>query len=100
MKIYHPTTAPQCYNARQLTSAKATPERIYTCKTGDNKGQTRTIKAKPARVGILPITEKTLWQWAKEGKFPKPVKLNGSTVWLASEVHSWIEQNAEGQRHA
>lgn len=36
----------------------------------------------------------TLRRWWLEGKFPKPVKLNGSTlVWHADTINKWIEQN-------
>ncbi len=36
----------------------------------------------------------TLRRWWLEGKFPQPVKLNGSTlVWHSETINRWIEQN-------
>ena len=41
--------------AKQITSAPATPEKIYTIKTGENAGMKRKVNAKPERVGLLPV---------------------------------------------
>lgn len=36
----------------------------------------------------------TIWRWAREGKFPKPVRLTqgrgGVTVWRVAEVDAWL----------
>ncbi|WP_256732929.1 AlpA family transcriptional regulator [Acinetobacter sp. SwsAc2] len=56
----------------------------------------RKVNAKPERVGLLPVTEKTIWTWVREGKFPKPLKLSSNvTVWRMSEVEAWIEEQAD-----
>lgn len=87
---------PEYGRAKQLTSAPATPEKIYTIKTGKNAGMKRKVNAKPERVGLLPVTEKTLWTWVREGKFPKPIRLSGNvTVWRMSEVQAWIDAQAD-----
>lgn len=32
----------------------------------------------------------TIWRWAREGKFPKPVKLpSGTARWRASDIVKW-----------
>jgi prophage regulatory protein len=51
-------------------------------------------------VGLLPVSEATIWRWVKQGKFPMPFKLGANvTVWDAKEVDSWLKQQAE-QRSA
>ena len=81
--------------AQQITSAPAKPAREILVKSGANEGKVLKLKAKPARKGMLPVSEKTLWTWAKLGKFPKPIKMNGATVWRAADVVAWIaEQEA------
>lgn len=81
------------YRARQLTSAPATCEKIYTVKSGKMRGLQRKISAKPARVGILPISEKTLWVWVRTGKFPQPIRLSSNcTVWRESDVKMFIDK--------
>ena len=36
----------------------------------------------------------TLRRWWMTGKFPKPVKLNGTTLaWHSLAIHEWIKQN-------
>jgi prophage regulatory protein len=38
----------------------------------------------------------TLRRWWDEGKFPRPQKLNGSTlVWSTQTVIQWIEENTQ-----
>ena len=39
----------------------------------------------------------TLRRWWEEGKFPRPQKLNGTTlVWSTQIVIQWIEENIKG----
>ena len=81
---------------KQLASAPSTPEKIYTIKTGENAGKKRKVNAKPERIGLLPVTEKTIWSWVRDGKFPKPLKLSSNvTVWRMSEVEAWLEEQAD-----
>jgi len=36
----------------------------------------------------------TLRRWWADGKFPKPVKLNGTTLaWHTTVINEWIDQN-------
>ncbi len=36
----------------------------------------------------------TLRRWWTDGKFPQPVKLNGTTLaWHSDVVYEWIDQN-------
>lgn len=43
---------------------------------------------------ILGRNRLTLRRWWLEGKFPKPVKLNGTTLaWHAESINDWINQN-------
>ena len=80
---------------KQLASAPSTPEKIYIVKTGANAGMKRKVNAKPERVGLLPVSEKTIWSWVKQGKFPQPIRMSGNvTVWRMSEVQAWIEEQA------
>lgn len=85
----------QYARVKQLASASATSEKIYTIKTGENAGMKRKVSAKPERVGLLPVSEKTIWTWVKQGKFPQPIKMSENvTVWRMSEVQAWIEEQA------
>ncbi|RKG40721.1 helix-turn-helix transcriptional regulator [Acinetobacter sp. WCHAc060007] len=82
----------QFKDVKDLTSSPAKSEKIHVYKSGENKGKTRKLNAKPARTGILPVSEKTVWTWVREGKFPKPFKMNGRTVWRLSDVETWIAE--------
>lgn len=35
---------------------------------------------------FLNTSERTIWRWVAQGKFPKPSKLNGVTRWLPQDV--------------
>lgn len=40
---------------------------------------------------LLPFGRTTLWHKCKNGKFPKPQRLNASvTVWRNDEVNGWL----------
>jgi prophage regulatory protein len=42
------------------------------------------------------LSRSSIYAFAKEGKFPSPVKLSKRSVgWLESEINSWLEQRAE-----
>jgi prophage regulatory protein len=44
------------------------------------------------RIGIA---RSTLWLWAKDGRFPRPIKLGPrTTVWRESDVEKWIAERA------
>ena len=32
----------------------------------------------------------TIWQWMREGKFPRSRELGGKSCWLESEIEDWI----------
>jgi len=85
---------PSFLQVKHLTSSKALPQRTYTTKTGENEGRISIKNAQPARNGLLPITAKTLWTWVREEKFPKPIKMNGTTVWNATDVEKWLKSQA------
>lgn len=47
----------------------------------------------PEVLKLIPIGKSTWWQGAKEGKFPKPVKLGErTTAWRVEDIKSLIEQ--------
>ena len=88
----------QYARVKQLTSASSTSEKIYTVKTGKNAGMKRKVSAKPERIGLLPVSEKTIWTWVKQGKFPQPIKMSDNvTVWRMSEVQAWIDAQATNE---
>lgn len=38
------------------------------------------------------LCKSTIWLWAKEGKFPKAIKLSARvTVWNMAEVDAWLK---------
>ena len=42
------------------------------------------------------VCRTTIWRWCREGEFPKPVKLGGSTRWRLGDLEAWEAQQAEG----
>lgn len=50
----------------------------------------------PAVIERTALSRSSIYQFAKDGKFPKPIKLGERSVaWDASEITDWIEQRAE-----
>jgi prophage regulatory protein len=49
--------------------------------------------ARPARRGIIPFSQATLWRKVKDGTFPAPVKLSaGVTAWRVEDVRAWMAE--------
>ncbi len=46
----------------------------------------------PQVLSVVPVKRSTLWGWVKDGKFPRPVKLGGTTAWPVEAVRSWIAE--------
>lgn len=40
----------------------------------------------------LKKSKATIYRWVRQDKFPKPIKINNSTLWRASEVNAWLEK--------
>ena len=41
---------------------------------------------------IIPFGRSTIWRKAKNGTFPKPVKLSeGITAWKVEDIRAWME---------
>lgn len=75
------------YRMAQLATTAERRERVYTTKDGT----TRTIKARPARKGLVPMGETTIWEKVRTGEFPPPVKLTERiTAWRIEDIHEWM----------
>ncbi|MDH0969623.1 AlpA family phage regulatory protein [Acinetobacter johnsonii] len=85
---------------KEIASYSAQPEKQHVYKSGLNKGKVKIIKARPAKSGLLPVSEKTIWSWIRAGKFPKPIPLSESIrVWRVEEINEWISKKEEGITH-
>ncbi|MBP2544344.1 helix-turn-helix transcriptional regulator [Acinetobacter guillouiae] len=73
-----------------LATYPAKEATTHTYKSGINKGKVKNINARPASIGLIGVSEKTIWQWVREGKFPTPIKLGGVTVWRSSDIKAWM----------
>lgn len=82
----------QYLRIKELANFPAKNASTHTYKSGINKGKTKNIKARPASLGLIGVSDKTIWQWVKNGTFPPPIKLSSNiTVWRLSEVKAWME---------
>jgi prophage regulatory protein len=46
----------------------------------------------PQVLNVVPVKRSTLWLWVKNGQFPRPVKLGGTTAWPVEAVRAWIAE--------
>lgn len=52
----------------------------------------RRRRARPATVGVIPISPSTWWLDVKAGRYPKPVKLGPKiTAWRVEDIRAVIE---------
>ena len=53
-------------------------------------------KAKPPIDRLLDVGKSTIWEWVKNGHFPKPVKLGPrTTAWRVEDVRAWMDARQE-----
>ncbi|MEG2269142.1 MAG: AlpA family phage regulatory protein [Acinetobacter sp.] len=75
------------YRMADLATTAERKPRTYTNKSG----VTRTIKGRPARQGLLPMGESTIWDKVRSGDFPGPVKLSERiTAWCTEDIEAWM----------
>lgn len=80
------------FTLKEIASYSTQPEKQHVYKSGVNKGKVKTIKARPAKSGLIPVSEKTIWCWIRDGKFPKPIHLSaGIRVWKVEDVYAWLD---------
>ena len=47
---------------------------------------------------ILSVSKSAIWNWIRNDKFPKPLKINGTSAWRTETIDEWIEeQETQGQ---
>lgn len=39
---------------------------------------------------LVAVSTRTLWRLLSAGKFPRPVRVGGSTRWRRAEVEKWV----------
>ena len=105
------------YAAQTYVSAAPTPALLTEVQAADSdimptREEITTPRAEPSRaepsraeamemkplmriadvVRAIPISRATIWRWASEGTFPKPVKISaGVTVWRREDIVKYIE---------
>ena len=90
-------TQEQFLRIKDLANFPAKQASIYTYKSGASKGKTKNVSARPASKGMVGVSDKTIWQWIKNGEFPAPIKLSDSvTVWRLSDVQTWMKSKGLG----
>lgn len=96
--LYNPSGVDAYLRMKDLANIPERQPKTHTYKTGVNKGKLRVIGARPASRGIIGVSEKTIWEWVKQGTFPQPIRIGGNiTAWRASDIKNWMQtQGLEG----
>ena len=53
-------------------------------------GEGARLLSKAEVLDRLGVTYPTVWQWMREGRFPRCRVLGGKSAWVESEVEEWI----------
>lgn len=61
----------------------------------------RVLRSKEVCV-LLGVSHTTLWRWQRDGRFPKAIRIEGTSIygWRESVVMSWIEAHFSDQGEA
>jgi prophage regulatory protein len=54
----------------------------------------RNRSARPAVPAIIPISSTAWWRGVQSGRYPKPIKHGGTTLWRVADIRSLVEQIA------
>ena len=47
--------------------------------------------------GSKPINSATLYRWIRQGRFPKPIRVGGSSRWLRTECEAVLQAMVNGR---
>lgn len=80
----------------QIIGQKAiTPEQAERNRAAGRRGR----RARPERIGLIPVSAATWWEGVKSGRYPQPVKHGRATLWRAEDIRDLVarigESNAE-----
>jgi predicted DNA-binding transcriptional regulator AlpA len=64
------------------------------------EGRVLLTRADLVALGIT-VCNSTLGRWIQYGRFPRPLRLSGTTLaWLSSEIQDWLDKRiADRDRH-
>jgi prophage regulatory protein len=79
-----PTTFP---NANDVNAAPPADPNQTAATAAANPARFISKKELLARVGA---SYPSIWQWMREGKFPRSRELGGRAAWLECEIEAWI----------
>lgn len=83
---------PTWLRMNQIATTAERKSRTYISKDGE----IRHIKGQPAKVGLIPLGESTIWQKVRQGTFPKPYHLsNRITAWKLEDIIQWCNSNQQ-----
>jgi prophage regulatory protein len=71
-------------HAVQVTAARANSTTLLT-----TPGIVRLLD-KHEVCAIAGATYPTIWQWMRDGKFPRSRVVGGKSMWLSSEIEQWM----------
>lgn len=59
----------------------------------------KELASHPGRPGRLPFSPNSIWRLAREGRFPKSVKLSsGVTAWRLEDIEAWEAERYKTSR--
>ena len=84
-RVHAPRAPPQ---TPAKEKARAQKERIDAAKAR----LAERLLTKPEVCAIAHVSYPTLWQWMLAGKFPRSRIVAGRSMWLATEVETWLAE--------
>ena len=87
---YHPNKTKRRRRKSQRVSRRTNVfvERMKALQRADVP--TKRLLLKPEVMAITGVSFPTLWQWMRDGKFPRSRIVEGRSMWLTSEIDAWI----------
>ncbi|MDH2508170.1 AlpA family phage regulatory protein [Acinetobacter baumannii] len=86
--ISHRLLSHEFWRMKDLATTAERQAREYEARDGTR----RKIKGRPARKGLLPFGESTIYAMVQRGEFPAPVKLSERvSAWRSTDLIEWMK---------
>ena len=92
-------------HARVRTIAAATGGRVNGSEDPWDDAECRDVPddalvtSSQVRKRVGSVSAMCLWRWVRDGKFPKPVRINGRNYWQIGVIRAWVMAQVDEAHH-
>jgi len=86
--------APPGINEHHQKKSAATKAKAFAAKVAALQAASEPLgyrlMSKPEICALVGASYPAIWQWMRDGKFPRPRVLFGRSMWVSTEIEQWL----------